>query len=83
MSRQEPTSHDRVKAAARRTLSRWDAAELREWTACMLSDGTPHPDLGFAIDRLASMAGDLPTVLRDLADDVDAIRGGHGMPWAT
>lgn len=54
-----------------------DAGQLREVTARWLADADPNARhiVGFAIDRLAAVTGDLSTVLRDLADDVDMIRG--------
>ena len=53
-----------------------DAGELREAIAQAMSDGEDWPNMAYALNRLASLMGDLPAVLRDLASDVENIRDG-------
>jgi len=65
-----------AKEWAETWVAEQDAGELREWAAAALAGVTDRHLIGYAIDRLAAVVGDLPTVLRELADDVGAIRGG-------
>ena len=60
-------------------IMQMDAGELREYVARQLAEADEASydadGVGWGIDRLASISGSkLPQVLRELADDVGAIR---------
>lgn len=86
--REDPFEEDDMDRIAKQQdrfdkLNSMDAWELRQWTADLMAaaDEVTYnenaADIAWAIDRMAALTGSLPRVLRDLADDVEMIRGGE------